>query len=246
MRTPTASEFLAIWERGLERPPWEQALDLLEAACPEAAREDLTMLSIGRRDSLLFRLRERAFGPHMKVLAGCPRCRLPLELEMDTRQFSSGEPEQYPAIPDHVTITVANRNYRLRAPNTADLAAASGMNTKQASERILSLCLGQEIIPAESVGNEAVSAELTTEALAAIAELDPIADIRIELNCAACSRSWSERFDIVSFLWTELDAWARRILREVHDLALSYGWSEAEILSLSPLRRRFYLEMAGV
>lgn len=244
MRTPTASEFLATWERGLEQPPFEQALGLLESACPGSVREDLAALSIGRRDSLLFRLRERAFGPRMKVLAGCPRCRQPLELEMDTRQFCPVEHEEHPGGPDHVTVTVANRQYRLRAPNTTDLAAAAGMNAEQASERILSRCLGEEI--PEPGGNDAVSPELATQALAAIAELDPIADIRIELNCAACSQKWSERFDIVSYFWSELDAWARRILREVHDLALSYGWSEAEILSLSPLRRQFYLEMAGV
>ena len=36
-----------------------------------------------------------------------------------------------------------------------------------------------------------------------------------------------------------------RILREVHTLAAAYGWSEAEILALSPARRRVYLELAA-
>ena len=49
--------------------------------------------------------------------------------------------------------------------------------------------------------------------------------------------------DIAGFFWAELDAWARRLLREIHTLARFYGWSEAEILALSPLRRRCYLEM---
>jgi hypothetical protein len=49
-------------------------------------------------------------------------------------------------------------------------------------------------------------------------------------------------FDIVSFLWTEIAAEAKRLLREVHILASAYGWREADIFSLSPLRRQFYLE----
>jgi hypothetical protein len=53
-------------------------------------------------------------------------------------------------------------------------------------------------------------------------------------------------FDIVSHLWTELDAWARRMLREVHALAATYGWSEAEILRMSATRRRAYLDLIGV
>ena len=36
---------------------------------------------------------------------------------------------------------------------------------------------------------------------------------------------------------------AKRLLMDVHLLARAYGWSEAEVLALSPARRRFYLEM---
>jgi hypothetical protein len=42
-----------------------------------------------------------------------------------------------------------------------------------------------------------------------------------------------------------LTTWVRRLLREVHTLALAYGWREADILNMSARRRRFYLEMAG-
>ncbi len=54
---------------------------------------------------------------------------------------------------------------------------------------------------------------------------------------------FSVAFDIVSFLWNELNAWAIRTLREVHILASAYGWSETDILAMSPWRRQFYLEV---
>ena len=36
-----------------------------------------------------------------------------------------------------------------------------------------------------------------------------------------------------------------RLLRQVHTLAMAYGWREIDILSMSALRRQVYLEMLG-
>ena len=47
--------------------------------------------------------------------------------------------------------------------------------------------------------------------------------------------------DIGSFVWAEIESRARRVLGEVHALASAYGWSEAETLSLSAVRRASYL-----
>jgi hypothetical protein len=46
---------------------------------------------------------------------------------------------------------------------------------------------------------------------------------------------------VVNFLWSEIDGFCRRSLHQVHRLALAYGWTEAQILSLSPTRRGYYL-----
>ena len=78
---------------------------------------------------------------------------------------------------------------------------------------------------------------------AAMAAADPQAEIEISLECPACTCHWTEIFDIDSFFWTELQAWAARILREIHQLASAYGWSEREILALPPLRRNTYLNL---
>jgi len=72
---------------------------------------------------------------------------------------------------------------------------------------------------------------------------DPHADIRLDLDCSACQARWQAPFDIVPFLWSAVDAWALRLLRDVHRLARAYGWREADILALSPPRRRCYLEL---
>jgi hypothetical protein len=72
---------------------------------------------------------------------------------------------------------------------------------------------------------------------------DAHADIRLNLNCTACAACWRAPFDIASYLWSEVDAWALRLLRDVHRLARAYGWREADILALSSSRRQCYLDM---
>ncbi|MFE6990250.1 hypothetical protein ACFVFN_19020, partial [Streptomyces pharetrae] len=74
---------------------------------------------------------------------------------------------------------------------------------------------------------------------------DPAADVTLNVACPECGRATRAELDIASYLWTELDAWARDLLLDVHLLATAYGWSEPEILALSPLRRRYYLELCA-
>jgi hypothetical protein len=50
---------------------------------------------------------------------------------------------------------------------------------------------------------------------------------------------------VVAYFWSEINAWAYRLLGEVHSLASAYGWREEDILAMSPWRRHVYLEMVG-
>jgi hypothetical protein len=72
---------------------------------------------------------------------------------------------------------------------------------------------------------------------------DPLAEIALSLDCPVCKNTCEEALDLPAFLWAEVEARARRILQEVHALALNYGWHESEILALSDTRRAMYLQM---
>ena len=65
------------------------------------------------------------------------------------------------------------------------------------------------------------------------------------LSCPSCDHRWQMAFDILYFFWSEINAWASRIMQEVHVLARAYGWRENEILGMSPWRRQRYLKMLG-
>jgi hypothetical protein len=78
-----------------------------------------------------------------------------------------------------------------------------------------------------------------------MADADPQADVRLALDCPACGHNFLAAFDVAAYLWSEVNAWAYRLLGEVHSLASAYGWREEDILAMSPWRRRVYLEMVG-
>jgi hypothetical protein len=78
-----------------------------------------------------------------------------------------------------------------------------------------------------------------------MAELDPMAAAELRLDCSECGCVWQAPIDLARFVLSEVDAWARRTLHEVHQLARSYGWSEGQIVELSPRRRQYYLELSS-
>src|ERR687890_2636930 len=97
MNALSASKMLRVWERALGRTSPERALALLAAACPELSAEELSALSVGRRDRLLIALRECTFGPRLTSLATCDACGESLELIFDCADISAGEEAQPPA-----------------------------------------------------------------------------------------------------------------------------------------------------
>jgi hypothetical protein len=78
-----------------------------------------------------------------------------------------------------------------------------------------------------------------------MAQLDPQAEVCLDLSCPECDHRWQMNFDIANFVWSQVVATARRVLREVDLLARTYGWSEDHVLALSPFRRQAYLDLAG-
>jgi len=97
----------------------------------------------------------------------------------------------------------------------------------------------------EPIAAAALPDTVLADVAAALNDADPLADVELPVRCEACGASWTSTFDIASYLWQELDAWARRLLGEVHTLARAYGWPEAHILALTERRRRHYLELVA-
>jgi len=238
----STAELLAVWERGLEKGPLERALALLEAACPDSPPAVLASLSVGRRDAALLTLREWAFGHEMTGSAICANCGQSVEMTLDTSYLRLHSTDS--AAPPEVSLATAGCEIRLRPPNSSDLMACAAVDATEIPKQLFASCLLAASMQGEPVSAEELPAEVVQAGIEQMAQADRQANLEIDISCSGCGHRWIEVFDIVSFFWTEIDAWARRMLREVHVLASAYGWSEKEILLLNPRRRHSYLEMA--
>jgi hypothetical protein len=244
MQTPTTQSLLAAWELGRAEPHLiERGLLLLLAAYPGSPRPTLAQLSIGERDSLLLGLREQAFGSGLTALAECHQCGARLEFQLRVADLCV--PRESPAL-ETLTLSVGDYELEFRLPNSFDLSAVrETTDLDDKKQRLLERLVSR----ARHCGLEIGTKELPEEVIAAMEDrmekADPQAVVQLSVHCECCGHEWKTGFDIASFLWTEVDSWAIRILREVHSLARAYSWSETDILAMSPWRRQCYLEMLG-
>jgi hypothetical protein len=243
MNPLSASKLLRFWERALDESPPVRSLALLAAACPEMSPEELAGVSVGQRDRMLLTLRERTFGSRLQSLAPCGGCGETLEMSFDVADISAAQAAE---VPHELTVEADGYVAHFRLPNSSDLVAvAKRGDVEGGCQLLLTRCL----LRATRDGAEVAGGELPLSLLKVMegrmAEADPQADVRLALTCPACGHRWLANFDVVSYFWSEINAWAYRILGEVHRLAFAYGWREDDILAMSPRRRHVYLEMVG-
>ncbi|HSZ02854.1 MAG TPA: hypothetical protein VK788_25390 [Terriglobales bacterium] len=250
MRPLSVSELLTVWERGFAALPFERALAILSLASPESSPGALARLSIGRRDANLLQLREWAFGSELAMMAGCPSCGQALELTMPVAELRFPHPAGIPLMSAandlESSLMVRDYQVRYRSPNTEDVAGCAGLELAACRRKLLACCVTEARHQGKSVSAEDLPEDVAQNVEEQIAAIDPQIDMRLDLTCPECHQRWKEVFDIVSFFCTEIDAWARRVLREVDVLARAYGWRESDILALSPVRRQIYMAMAQV
>lgn len=246
----SSSSLLDAWEQGLVLEPLGRGRLLLRAALPELNEEAAGHLTVGQRDEALLSLRESLFGSHVIASATCPSCRelLDLEFELNEIRISGNDaPATGQAAGREVlSLPFGSVVVRYRVPTLDDLTAASNTDEVEDFRRAL---IERCVVSVRRGGTEVHVADASDSVLEAVAEAmaaaDPQADVELTLSCAACGDTWMGTFDIGSFLWSELDAWARRLVEEVHALATAYGWRESDIVAMSPRRRRLYLELMG-
>ncbi len=239
MRALSDHEMLRLWETGTGEHPVDRALSVLAAAFPDTGRDELAAMSVGRRDGHLMAVREANFGRRVSGVAECPQCAelLGWDLDLDALR-ATGSDEGGPG-----RLVIEEYELLYRLPDSTDLAAVALLDDVAGGrDTLLRRCVQgayREGVAVE-VGSvpEAVIFALATEMEAR----DPQAETLLDFECPECGLMWQALFDVLTFLWTELQARARNLLDDVHDLARAYGWSEKDILGMSTARRRYYLE----
>jgi hypothetical protein len=228
--------------------PWRELAVL--AACSGDTLDSLARLSLGERDRRLLRLRRALFGRRAEGESRCEACGERLDVSFDIGELLAAtrgideeaerQVREVDGVNDRrfVEFDASGMTVRLRAADSGDIAAA--VDDPDPELTVLTRCVEQvETISdllRDSRVREALAAKLT--------EIDPAAEITLSATCPHCGASCDTPFDPAGFLLSEIVAYTDRLVDEVDQLARIYGWSEADILSLGPRRRRRYLELS--
>ena len=237
MRPLGSSDVLSAWEEGRQRSSTHRALVILWRAFPELSPEDVSGLPLGARADLLLQVYGQNAGPKLDGVCVCPKCAAQVAVSVDIAELTR---RAQCAIPP-IDIDVGRRRFRFRPPSSDDLLAIRACGSaEEAREALLARCI------IEPEADDAASARLPDEAVAELerqlGDCDPLAEIVLDLTCPDCGVQWRAELDVVDFVWEALDGRARQLLFDIDALARAYGWSEPEILALSPARRGWYVD----
>jgi hypothetical protein len=260
-RPLTEANVLDVWESGLGSTPVVRALLLASMAAP--AGQDVADLPLSALNALLLELRSGAFGDRLPCVTDCPECGESLDVTVSTGELwalrasrAAATTTRERAEPATATLTAHGMEVTFRALTARDVRSVDPA-APQARRRLLRRCVvgvrpspGEGLDEVQDEVQDEIPDEIPDEVLEEVLEeiarrlpgLDPGADPLFTLDCPQCEHRWEAPLDIADHLWTDVCGYAHRLLHEVHALARAYGWSEADALAVSPVRRQFYLE----
>ena len=238
----TAAATLDLWERADPLPPVERAVALAGAVEPPADVPAIARLPLGRRDERLLRLRAQLTGAPLDATAACPACGERVEFAADPASLAAmvaadGDTPPTPIALDSYGVT-------WRPPDSDDMAAAAAAPSADEAESILlERCVEGASGPDGPVAPRDLPVAVRAALSRAMAAADPLAELVIGLTCPACQNEFDADLDVAGFVWIELDAHARRVLRDVAALARAFGWTEGQVMALTERRRADYLAL---
>jgi hypothetical protein len=222
---------LSLWERAVGRPRWHRDDALLrDAGAPPA---------LGDRNRALLAIRNALFSRDWALTSACPGCDTVCEFAVDGVALAEGLDARPPADSD-TRFDWHGRPIAVREPTVDDLRGIANQGDVAGAVRaLLARCLPGDIDPARLSEDE-------IDALGAwIESLDPAAAVMFALTCPACGGEWPAPLDVAEALWAEVQRAAELALTDVDALARAYGWTEDQVMGLSPVRRAAYLQLVA-
>jgi hypothetical protein len=233
---------LDLWERGLSLPAG--AADGARADALLAAASDAPPATLGERNRRLIAIHCDLFGRELALMSRCPACDEAVEFEVDAAAVAPRLQSADGDAPHRLEWNGHAIAFRL--PNAGDIAEAGAGSSDDGdfARRVLRRC----VLSAHAGGDVAFDA-LPSAALDAISarmeQIDPGASLAFAVECPGCSTAWSAPLDLAQLVWRKVRAAAEALLLDIDALARAYGWSEREVLGLTPLRRAAYLQLVA-
>ena len=233
---------LELWDKCAAMALPQRARTILAASYPAVRAKELDAMAIGTWNSAILRFRAAQFGTELQVFDRCPHCQGNVEFAIQTGEIL---PATDP-LPAERGVSAGDWSVRFRLLTGGDWLQSfnsEGAEAIEAGKRLL----GRAILQVRRGPNEAAAEEMPDAAWEALAEAlvqaDSASEIVFHLHCPSCGERWESPLEPADFVWREINAACRRLLRQIHVLASAYGWSESEILRLSHERRASYLHL---
>lgn len=240
LRALDGHALLALWEGALAQPESRRGDAVLQLACAEEA----PACTLGQRNLRLAALHAHLFGRGLDLLSHCPGCGTVAQFSGDCAALL----DDAGAAPDEAPHRIEADGFTLafRLPAGADVQAAAEMGGGEVFARHL---LERCVLDCTRQGEPCEPHDLPLAVLDRLSQrmeaLDPAARVSFALACPHCASRWDAQLDLGGLLWQKLQAAAERLLLDVDTLARHYGWSEAEVIAMSPTRRAAYVQMAA-
>ena len=235
-----AKALLTLWEGALGHAAGARA-DALLRAMPEDAEPPRTL---GERNARLLQLHARLFGGEIELLSRCPACAAVAQFSGSCDALAARMRPGLEAV-SPCRLQAQGHVVEFRLPDSADIASASegAENDEDFALDLLERC----VLACTREGTNVPVRQLPESVLEALSQrmeaLDPGASLAFALDCPQCAAHWQAALDVGEVLWQKVRAGAERVLLDIDMLARAYGWTEREVLRLSPLRRAAYLQM---
>lgn len=186
-------------------------------------------------DRLFAAIYLKYFGEQVEGSVNCRSCKEPFEASFSLedllakREVGAG---QNATGPDADGIYTLADGRRFRLPTAGDQQSVLGLQTDAAADALLERCM--------VAGDPMDNPQLLQKAMD---EVGPVLDLDLDAACPKCGISESVRFDMQAYLLRMLAYEKRFLVREIHLIAVTYGWGYGEILSLTREDRRAFVSL---
>jgi hypothetical protein len=214
----------------------------------EVNREAVASLTVGDREALLLQLRRLMTGDRMPCIVTCPNagCGEKMDLDLSIKDLLLPPYNHAQAnYRKNCTVNGSSFEFHFRLPTGADQEAVAelGYNAPMgAVKSLMRRCIIRSNPNCQKAENE-LPDQVFSELSGYMADLDPQAELALNLKCPYCRKAFSTVLDMTTFFFEEMAGRNQSLYREVHLLALHYHWSEADILAMTADKRRRYLEL---
>ncbi|MCG8491678.1 MAG: hypothetical protein MI743_08710 [Sneathiellales bacterium] len=240
----TVESLMSLMDAGNGRSDLDRGQLLLAWGYREESWKTLSSLPLGARARRLLELRRAFFGDQLTLSARCPNCGAPFEFATNIGEILAADLQEKEPTSQ---IAVGTAILEVRPLNAHDLTLLPSSITAEAARKSLaSRCLvtvfdedGREINMPEM---QSLQSDWVDAVDNLLQEQDPLSALIYCLDCLDCHKAWRAQFDITDLLWQELEVENAIVIEEIHLLAAHYGWREADIVAIPPVRRRSYAQ----